>query len=93
MPPKLSLKRKAESKPAAASEPPQKKTVETPVKSVKKYPKLRLTLAPYQWKKGNKTKQGGGKNKISGYEWKPLPASNVLEEIYLKAHSKDAERN
>ena len=90
MPPKLSLKRKAESKPVAAPvapEPPQKK-VETPVKSEKSLPKLKVTLAPYQWKGGNKPKRDSDKNETNGYSWQPLPPSKVLKEIYANAHSK-----
>ena len=91
MPPKLSLKRKTESKPVPASVPPeqrQKKT-ETSAKSAKKLPKLKVTLAPYQWKGGNKLKRGNDKNKVPGYEWKPFPPSDVLKEIYSNANAKD----
>ena len=104
MPPKLSLKRKTESKPVAASEQPLKKSTETLGKSTysetlakptkpKTRPKLRLTLAPYECVRKNKTKEAADQSKVAGYKWQPFPPSQVLREIYRNAHSEETKLN
>jgi len=99
MPPKLSLKRKAESKSDAALEQPPNKTLDdsdktkTESNSKSTKPKLKVTLAPLEWK-GNKLKRLGDQNQGGAeHEWRAFPPSNVLKEIYAKAHANHAKLN
>ena len=82
MPPKLSLKRKLESKPVTeASEQNSAKKIpdKSPKVAAKTYPRLKLTLAPYRGKS-----KGATVNEKDSYQWQPFPPSKLLPEIYLR---------
>ena len=76
MPPKLSLKRKVESKPIE-SEPIAKKVTETP--KAKTVPRLKLSLSPLSCKTNAPGKDA---NPRKYYQWQPLPASKLLPALY-----------
>ena len=79
MPPKLSLKRKVESKPIE-SEPIAKKVTESP--KAKTVPRLKLSLTPLQCKTNKVNIQDKDANPRKYYQWQPLPASKLLPALY-----------
>ena len=80
MPPKLSLKRKAE--PRTVTSDSANKISDSSIKTI---PKLKLSLTPYRYK-GMKTKPVQA-DRVCGYQWKPFPPSVILPEIYSAAGS------
>ena len=82
MPPKLSLKRKLDSKPVTeASEQNSAKKIpeKSPKVAAKTHPRLKLTLAPYRGKS-----KGATVTDKNSYQWQPFPPSKLLPEIYLR---------